>query len=440
MACLSGKPLTVEASLPPGRIMPRIDPRIAPPRIRPGSVGLAIVGAGGFAGVATDLVLRTGGLCQPGIRLVAVIEPDTAIHAHRLAELRRRGILTLTDVDDLLANPEIEAAWLPLPIPLHRIFTERILAAGRAVLVEKPAAGSIQDVDAMIAARDRARLPVAVGFQHMFDPLTTDLKRRLGGGLLGTVQHAVLHACWPRSQEYYQRSSWAGRLKQNDEWVMDSPASNALAHYVNLALFLLGPTLSASAAIERVEGELYRAHEIENFDTISLRAHLAGGGTFLVLLTHACRGMHGPILRLEGTRGRLLHSSEGADIEADGKHERLAASADPGLEVVGRFAQMARGLPDETRIGCTLENARAHVLLVNAASEATPIVPVPAAHIEHFEDQGQKGVAISGIESAILHCAETGQMLHESGLLPFTRPPGSLDVRQYRKFDGPKSD
>jgi len=418
--------------VPFGLMTPRCD------RLTNSSVGLAIVGAGGFAGVITDLVLRTGGLCQPGVRLIAMAEPDTITHAPRLAELRQRGIMTFTDVDDLLADPDIEAVWLPLPIPLHRSFTERALAAGKAVLVEKPAAGSVQDVDAMIAARDRAGMPVAVGFQHMFDPLTTHLKQRLGGGLLGTVRHAVLHACWSRSQEYYQRSPWAGRFKQNDEWVMDSPANNALAHFVNLALFLLGPTLPSSAAVERVEVELYRAHAIENFDTISLRAHLPGGVTFLVLLTHACRGMRGPILRLEGTRGRLLYTGDGADIEAGGTHERLAASADPGLEVVGRFARMVRGLPEETRLGSTLETARAQVLLVNAASEATPIMPVPAEHIERFENQGERGVAITGIEPAIAHCAETGRMLHESGLLPFTRPAGCLDVRQYRQFAGPK--
>ncbi|MFZ4778002.1 MAG: Gfo/Idh/MocA family protein [Terrimicrobiaceae bacterium] len=401
-------------------------------------VRAAIVGAGGYAGDIADLVLRTGSLCQPEVQLVAVAEPDTTTHALRLAELRRLGIATLTSVDDLLADPAIEAVWLPLPIPLHRSFTERALAAGKAVLVEKPAAGSVQDVDAMIAARDRSGLPVAVGFQDMFDPLTTDLKTRLVGGQLGAVRHAVLQACWPRSQEYYRRSTWAGRFKQNDEWVMDSPANNALAHYVNLAMFFLGPDLPSSAVVERVEAELYRAHAIENFDTISLRAHLAGGATLLLLLTHACRGSHGPVLRLEGTHGQMTYTSAGADIEARGAQETLAAAEDPRAEIVGRFARQVRGIPDDARLGSTLETARAQVVLANAASEASAIVPVPPEQIERFEDQGENGVAITGIESAIRHCAEHHQMLHESGLLPFTRQGGILDVRHDRQFSGPK--
>ena len=401
-------------------------------------VRLAIAGAGGYASTITDLVLRTGGTCQPPMQLVSVAEPDPTTHALRLAELHQRGIVTAGNVDELFADPTIEAVWLPVPIPLHRPFTERAVAAGKAVMVEKPAAGTVQDVDAMIAARDRAGLPVAVGFQHMSDPLTIELKRRLIDAQLGEIQHAVVQACWPRTEQYYRRSTWAGRFKQGDTWVMDSPANNALAHYVNLMLFFLGRTLGASAAPERVEAELYRAHAIENFDTISLRAHLAGGATLLVLLTHAGQDGSGPILQLEGTHGRLVWTRAGAELTTEAGCEQIAAAPDTGREAVARFARLVRGLADETRLGSTLETARAQVLLVNAASEATAIVPVPAAQISRFNKPDETGVAIAGIESAITHCADHRQMLHESGLLPVTRPAGCLAVRQYRQFAGPR--
>ena len=401
-------------------------------------IRLVVAGAGGHAGSITDLVLRTGSSCQPAVQLVGVAEPDTITHSRRLAELRQRGVVTRSSLDELLADPAVEAVWLPVPIPLHWPFTEQALAAGKAVLVEKPAAGTVQDVDAMIVARDRARLPVAVGFQHMSDPLTTELKRRLIAGRLGTIRHAVLHACWPRTEQYYRRCNLAGRFRQGDAWVMDSPANNALAHYVNLALFFLGSTLATSATPERVEVELYRAHAIENFDTISLRAHLAGGVTLLVLLTHACRDNHNPILRLEGTEGQLAWTGAGADFETGGGRERIVASADLGFEVVERFARLVRGLADETRLGSALETARTQVLVVNAASEATSIRPVPGVQVSRFENQGETGVAITGIESAITHCANHRQMLHESGLLPFTHLAGSLDLCQYRSFAGPK--
>lgn len=401
-------------------------------------VMLAIVGAGGYAGESANRVLRCGASCLPPVQLVAVVEPDTITHAQRLAELRQQGIVTVPDFDTLLATVDCEAVWLPLPIPLHRPFTERALLAGKAVLVEKPAAGTVQDVDAMINARDQARLPVMVGFQHMADPLTMMLKKRLLDGAIGTVNHITLYACRTRFESYYERSAWAGRFKQNGDWVMDSPANNALAHYLNLSLFFAGATLTESASPEGVESELYRAHAIENFDTVSLRVHLAGGVTLLVLLTHACRESYGPIIQIEGTKGRLVWTMDGVDIEVKGVHEQVVSSADAGRELIECFARRVRGLPDETRLGSTLETARAQVLVVNAASEATAVVQVPDPQILHFEEQNNRGVSINGIEATVRHCVEHRQMLHESGRLPFTQPAGTLDVRDYQRFAGPK--
>src|SRR5829696_1805709 len=78
---------------------------------------------------------------------------------------------------ELLDLP-IDAVWLPLPIHLHRPYTERALAAGKAVLCEKPAAGCVDDVDAMIAARDASGRGVLIGFQDVYQPCVIQLKRR----------------------------------------------------------------------------------------------------------------------------------------------------------------------------------------------------------------------------------------------------------------------
>ena len=69
-----------------------------------------------------------------------------------MRELKALGVQTARTFEQLL-ELDIDAVWLPLPIDLHRPFTETALAAGKAVMCEKPAAGSVDDVDAMIAAR-----------------------------------------------------------------------------------------------------------------------------------------------------------------------------------------------------------------------------------------------------------------------------------------------
>lgn len=401
-------------------------------------VALGVAGAGGFAAAITDLVLREGAQCAPPVRLVSVAEPDVTTHAARLAALRAQGVATVAAFDELLARPDLEAVWLPVPIPLHRPFTERALAAGKAVLCEKPAAGALQDVDAMIAARDRAGRPVAVGFQHLYEPATRQVKRWLVDGRLGRLRSATLHAGWPRSVNYFQRNTWAGRIQQNGVWVLDSPTHNALAHVVNLTLFFLGPTLTTSATTEWIDAELYRAQPIENYDTLSLRAHLPGEVTALILLTHSCQETVGPVLVIEGDRGRLTWSYDRIVLAADGSTETLASTGMTSRHVLERFARLVRGEPDDTRLVSTLETARAQVQLVNAASAATAITPVPGDQVQRIKLGDEPGVAIRGIEAVFAHCVARRQMLHESGLLPFTRPAGRLDTRSYRHFAGPR--
>lgn len=273
-------------------------------------VTFGTAGLGGYAGVICRLLLELStrkprGGSAPAVTLAAVCEPDMEAHADLVDELRARGIAVIRRWEDLLDRP-VEAVWLPLPIPLHRPYTEQALAAGKAVLCEKPAAGCVQDLDAMRAARDNAGLPVAIGFQDIYRPSTLTLKRALLDGRIGPVRSATLTACWPRDSRYYARSAWAGRQQQDGVWVMDRPAGNALAHYLNLALFLLGAHPNEAASPVSVEAELYRVNPIENYDTCGLRLWTEAN---VPLFTHACRESRNPRLVIQGERGTVIYEA-----------------------------------------------------------------------------------------------------------------------------------
>ncbi|HWP40829.1 MAG TPA: hypothetical protein VNL70_07875, partial [Tepidisphaeraceae bacterium] len=90
--------------------------------------------------------------------------------------------------------------------------------------------------------------------------------------------------------------------------------------------------------------------------------------------------------------------------------------------------------------GGTLEMARAHVLAVNAASEASPVVEIPRQYITLLREEivATPLRAVQGIEQAIHSSVQAGQILHESGLLPWTAPAGVMDVpADYAHFAGP---
>jgi len=266
---------------------------------------LGVAGMGGFAGTIANLALNSGANVNPPVTLAAVCDPNPTGHDGRDVELAEAGVKVHDTYEALLAHPGVEAAWLPVPIDLHRPFTEQALAAGKPVMVEKPVAGCVDDLDAMIAVRDKAGLPVAVGFHDVYDRNTMPLKRRFLAGEFGKLQRATLWACWPRQDKYFGRSTWAGRYKRNGVWVVDSPANNALAHYINIALFLLGPTEWESANPEHVQAELYRCAEIENYDTIAMRLTVEGGASLLVLLTHACEQTRHPSIHFQGEQGAV---------------------------------------------------------------------------------------------------------------------------------------
>jgi predicted dehydrogenase len=60
--------------------------------------------------------------------------------------------------DALLADPGIDAVYIPLPNHLHVEWTQKALAAGKPVLCEKPIAMQAGEIDALIAARDKTGL------------------------------------------------------------------------------------------------------------------------------------------------------------------------------------------------------------------------------------------------------------------------------------------
>jgi predicted dehydrogenase len=395
-------------------------------------------GLGGFAGTICDRLLTHSQLQYPVIKLAAACDPEPERNPQRVAALRDAGVKVFQHFHELLAEP-LEAVWLPLPIDLHRAFTEQALKAGKAVMCEKPAAGCVEDVDAMIAARDRARLHAAIGFQDVYQPANIALKQRLVSGEFGKPTSATLLACWPRGQRYYQRNSWAGKLQRNGTWVLDSPASNALSHFIHLVMFLLGPDGGEAAHPVRLEAELYRSNPIENYDTCSLRIHLSCGAEFIVALTHACAENMDPEIQITSERasisvlpGKSISITRGQSIES--------ISYDGGRygNVIGAFTRRLRGTPDAPS-GGTLEMARAHVVAINGASQAAAVHDVPGdLHTLVPAKDGSPVRAVRDITQTLRRCVRERKLLHESNLAPWSRPAQRIDLGGYKQFTGPK--
>ncbi len=398
-----------------------------------------VVGLGGYGGFVADMIYKAAAEdpVSANASLKTVCDPALELHAKRADELRAKGVKVFRDFADLLREP-IDAVWLPVPIHLHAAFTAKALAAGKAVLCEKPAAGDVEDVDAMIAARDRTGLPVAVAYQNMYDPDILDLKRRLLAGELGKILSATVMGCWPRDSAYFARNNWAGKMRFGDHWVLDSPLSNAMSHYMQLPLFLLGASEKETAIAHQVESELYRANPIENFDTCSVRVSLGGDLKLLVLFTHASAKAIDPRIRIYGEKGTVVVRPEkNIEWQVDGKSTVVPMTGKVRFHMMVAFRQWLAGQTPRGAIG-TLEVARAPVVVVNAASEASAVRVVDEQYVDVIPGEGSRTLrVIEGIDEIFDECVKQKKMISEAGSAPWAAAGGRLNTEGYCGFKGP---
>jgi predicted dehydrogenase len=296
----------------------------------------------------------------------------------------------------------------------------------------------------MMKLRDASRLPVAIGFQDLFDPAVRAVKARLLCGAIGNVSHASLIASWPRTHDYFGRSTWAGALKRGDTWVLDSPANNAISHFLNLALFLLGPTQATSADITRVEAELYRANNIQNYDTCALRLTTAAGATLLVYFTHASDEFLHPTITLTGTSGSFKFIND-TSITLTPSHrpsESFPVNRPLSRHVIEQFVAYVRG---QSANIATIENAAVHAKVISAVSQAAAVHTITPSHtrIVQLPGTSQQMTSVPGLLPALSIALSHRMLLHEAAnaghlSLPWTHAAGWLDTAQYTHFSGPK--
>jgi D-xylose 1-dehydrogenase (NADP+, D-xylono-1,5-lactone-forming) len=90
--------------------------------------------------------------------------------------------------EEMLADPEIDIVYNPLPNHIHAEWTIKACQAGKHVLFEKPAALKPEDVDAMGEAARAAGVTIAEAFMYRHHPQTKKVLELVAGGAVGKVQ------------------------------------------------------------------------------------------------------------------------------------------------------------------------------------------------------------------------------------------------------------
>ena len=222
------------------------------------SVGFGLLGAGLIAPFHAKALQASG-----KAKLVAAAD----MNAERLAKLTGEfGCAGYATLDDMLQNPEVQVVNILTPNHVH---TEAVLAcarAGRHVLVEKPPAMSLREVDAMDAACDEAGVRIGVVLQCRMRKPMQAMRQAIVDGRFGRIFHADAYMKWFRTEEYYFMDDWRSSRRSGAGVTIQHAF-----HYIDLLQFLMGPVKQVQARMNnlahpkvRLEDTLLAIADYEN--------------------------------------------------------------------------------------------------------------------------------------------------------------------------------
>jgi predicted dehydrogenase len=190
---------------------------------------------------------------------------------------------------DLLADPDIDAIYNPLPNSLHAEWTIRALKAGKHVLCEKPFASNEQEAEKMATVARETGLILSEAFAYRYHPLTAKVKEIIASGDLGKIKHIDAQFCFllPSPNNIRFKYELAGGA------LMDCGC-----YPVSLIRFLA----EAEPAVERAEARLF-APQVDR--KMSADLSFADGRTAHLVCDMLSPKLFRSLLKIEGDAGKL---------------------------------------------------------------------------------------------------------------------------------------
>ncbi|HLK39991.1 MAG TPA: Gfo/Idh/MocA family oxidoreductase, partial [Polyangiaceae bacterium] len=205
--------------------LPRPIPEVAAtPRPRPrGEVGVALVGTGAFAaGVLLPAFEKAAGAA-----LVRTVSGRGLSAKHAADKFGAQGVAA--SLDQVLALDTVDAVVIATHHDSHAPLAAKVLATGRDVFLEKPAAVDEEQLAALAAAVRGSSARLMVGFNRRFSPFARTVRDAFRGRRSGLVMSARINA---------------GRIPAG-HWVVDVDEGGGrvvgeVCHFVDLLSFWAG--------------------------------------------------------------------------------------------------------------------------------------------------------------------------------------------------------
>ena len=349
----------------------------------------AIVGTGAVAQLHAEAIGA-----HPHARLVAVTDQD-----HDRAQAFAagwRGVAVRGSLDALLAAERPDVVLVCTPPVAHREQTLAAFAAGAHVIVEKPAALSLDELDDMTAAAEAADRRLAVVFQQRTGTAAAHVRGLLQSGALGRPLVAVCQTLWYRDEAYFA-VPWRGK------WESEGGGTTLGhgIHQLDLLAYLLGDWSS-------VQGRLWRVDRETQTEDVSTATVVFAGGAVAQVITSAVSPRQTSAIRIDTQRATITlehlygHGHDDWRITpAPGFEDRADEWALPQVEERSDHALLLSQVFDALLSGDALPPTATHpkrslelVAAIYASAAADGIVVTP-------RDLAQHPTHRSGFESPV---------------------------------------
>jgi len=268
----------------------------------------ALVGTGGVANLHAQAVAA-----YPRAELVAVADLDRA----KAEEFAGRYAIPTAygDLDEMLAAEKPDVVLICTPPAPHRAQSLAAFAAGAHVIVEKPPAPSLDELDDMRVGAEAADRQLAVVFQQRTGTAAAHVRDLLRSGALGRPLVAVCQTLWFRDAEYFA-VPWRGR------WETEGGGTTLGhgIHQIDLLAHLLGDWTS-------VRGELWRLDRETETEDVSTATVVFEQGVVAQLVTSAVSPRQASSIRIDTQKATIT-----VDHLYGHGHENWQITPAPGFE------------------------------------------------------------------------------------------------------------
>ncbi len=198
------------------------------------TIGIGFIGAGDIANLHAEAINDLAG--------AALIGLWNRTSEKGKAKAEQFGCKTYATVEALLADPNIDAVFVLTNMETHCEYTIQAAEAGKHVLVEKPAASSIAELEKMLAAVQKAGIKCMPVHNYIYEPGIERAKAMIEAGKLGDITQFYMMYNIHHADEI--RARYPGVIRQ------------ILTHHSYTMLYLAGEPKTVSCFMNTVDDTL----------------------------------------------------------------------------------------------------------------------------------------------------------------------------------------